>query len=99
MLLTVDRQVAVNADSLATWLREVIIEVAGWAATSIQLHVEDQAYSQELLRRGEALAAVTSEAVVVQGCAAEALGALRYLPAASPGLAARWRRGDGPDWA
>jgi LysR family transcriptional regulator (chromosome initiation inhibitor) len=98
-LQAVELPVAVNADSLATWFRAVITEVASWAATSIQLHVEDQAYSQELLRRGEALAAVTSEAVAVQGCAVEALGALRYLPAASPALAARWRRGDGPDWA
>ena len=98
-LQAVELPVAVNADSLATWFRKVITEVAGWAATSIQVHVEDQAYSQELLRRGEALAAVTSEAVAVQGCAAEALGALRYLPAASPALAARWRRVDGPDWA
>jgi LysR family transcriptional regulator, chromosome initiation inhibitor len=98
-LQAVELPVAVNADSLATWFRAVLTEMAGWAATSVQLHVEDQAYSQELLRRGEALAAVTSEAVAVQGCAAESLGALRYLPAASPALAARWRRGDGPDWA
>ncbi len=97
-LQAVELPVAVNADSLATWFRAVLTEVAGWAATSVQLHVEDQAYSQELLRRGEALAAVTSEAVAVQGCAAEPLGALRYLPAAAPALAARWRRADGPDW-
>jgi LysR family transcriptional regulator, chromosome initiation inhibitor len=98
-LQAVELPVAVNADSLATWFRAVLTEVAGWTATSVQLHVEDQAYSQELLRRGEALAAVTSEAVAVQGCAAEPLGALRYLPAASPALTARWWRGDGPDWA
>jgi LysR family transcriptional regulator (chromosome initiation inhibitor) len=103
-LPAVDLPVAVNADSLATWFRGVLAEAAGWAATSVVLHVEDQAYSHELLRRGEALAAVTSEASAVQGCAAEHLGALRYIPAASPALAARWRRppGDGhrePDWA
>jgi LysR family transcriptional regulator (chromosome initiation inhibitor) len=85
----VDLPVAVNADSLATWFRDALAEAAGWAATSLKLHVEDQAYSQELLRRGEVLAAVTSDAAAVQGCAVEFLGALRYVPAASPGLVAR----------
>lgn len=94
-----DLPVAVNADSLATWFRDVLAEVAGWAATSVKLHVEDQAHSQELLRRGEALAAVTSEAVAVQGCAVEPLGPLRYVPAASPAFAARWQTAGGLDWA
>jgi LysR family transcriptional regulator (chromosome initiation inhibitor) len=89
-LSAVDLPVAVNADSLATWFRGVLAEAAGWAATSVVLHVEDQAYSHELLRRGEALAAVTSEASAIQGCAVERLGALRYIAAASPALAARW---------
>ena len=95
----VDLPVAVNADSLATWFRDVLAEAAdpaaGWGATSVRLHVEDQAHSQELLRRGEVLAAVTSDATAVQGCAVEFLGTLGYVPAASPGLAARFRRADG----
>ncbi|HEX3959975.1 MAG TPA: LysR family transcriptional regulator ArgP [Trebonia sp.] len=98
-MAAVDVPVAVNADSLATWFRDVLAEAAGWAATSVRLHVEDQAHSQELLRRGEVLAAVTSDPTAVQGCAAEPLGALRYVPAATPELAARWAREDGPDWA
>ena len=95
---TVDLSVAVNADSLATWFRDVLAEVAGWPATSLRLHVEDQAHSLELLRRGDVLAAVTSDPAAVQGCVAERLGALRYIPAATPGVVARWRRGHGPDW-
>jgi LysR family transcriptional regulator (chromosome initiation inhibitor) len=97
-MAAVDLPVVVNADSLATWFRDVLAEAASWAATSVRLHVEDQAHSQELLRRGEVLAAVTSDPAAVQGCAAEFLGALQYVPAATPELAARWRRGDGPDW-
>jgi LysR family transcriptional regulator (chromosome initiation inhibitor) len=96
---TVDLPVAVNADSLATWFRDVLADVAAWPATALRLHVEDQAHSLALLRRGEVLAAVTSDPAAIQGCAAEPLGALRYLPAATPGLVARWRRRDGPDWA
>jgi LysR family transcriptional regulator (chromosome initiation inhibitor) len=95
----VDLPVAVNADSLATWFRAVVGEVASWDDVALRLHVEDQAFSAGLLRSGDVLAAVTSEPVAVQGCSVEPLGALRYLPAATPALAERWRRGRGPDWA
>jgi LysR family transcriptional regulator, chromosome initiation inhibitor len=95
----VDLPVAVNADSLATWFRDVLGEIAGWSDVALRLHVEDQAFSADLLRSGGALAALTSEPVAVQGCSVEHLGDLRYLPAAAPQLAERWRRGRGPDWA
>ncbi|MGY2701364.1 LysR family transcriptional regulator ArgP [Nocardioides sp. HB32] len=95
----VDLPVAVNADSLATWFRGVVGEVAGWVDVALRLHVEDQAFSAGLLRSGDVLAAVTSEPGAVQGCSVERLGTLRYVPAAAPALAERWRRGRGPDWA
>ena len=95
----VELPVAVNADSLAVWFRDVLAEVAAWDGTALRVRVEDQAYSQELLRRGDVLAAVTSDPAAVQGCAVTPLGALRYLPGAAPALADRWRRGGAPDWA
>ena len=95
----VDLPVAVNADSLAVWFHDVLAEVAAWDGTAIKLRVEDQAYSQELLRRGDVLAAVTSDPAAVQGCGVDPLGALRYLPAAAPAVADRWRNGASPDWA
>jgi LysR family transcriptional regulator, chromosome initiation inhibitor len=95
--------VAVNADSLATWFRGAVAEVARWndqgQDLALRLHVEDQAHTAELLRRGEVLGAVTSDAVPVQGCTIEPLGVLRYFPAATPAFAARHRSGRGPDWA
>jgi LysR family transcriptional regulator (chromosome initiation inhibitor) len=96
---TVELPVAVNADSLATWFRDVLATAAGWDGTAIRLQVEDQAYSQQLLRSGDVLAAVTSDPEAVQGCSVEPLGALRYVPAAAPAFADRWRRGRAPDWA
>lgn len=97
----VDLPVAVNADSLATWWRPVLGEVAGWEEAALRISVEDQAYSSELLRRGEVLAAVTSEPRAVQGCSVERLGAMLYVPAAAPAFVERWR--SGPyldfDWA
>lgn len=91
--------VAVSADSLATWFRPVMSQVATWPGTTLRLHVEDQAHTAALLRRGDVLAAVTSEPTPVQGCMVEPLGVLRYTPVAAPELAERWRVGRGYDWA
>jgi LysR family transcriptional regulator (chromosome initiation inhibitor) len=96
---TVELPVAVNADSLTTWFRDVLATAAGWDGTAIRLQVEDQAYSQRLLRSGDVLAAVTSDPEAVQGCSAEPLGALHYVPAAAAAFAGRWRGGRAPDWA
>jgi LysR family transcriptional regulator (chromosome initiation inhibitor) len=95
----VELPVAVNADSLTVWFREVLAEAARWDGIAIRLHVEDETHSAELLRSGEVLAAVTSDPAPVQGCSARPLGALRYLPAAAPWFADRWRRGGSSDWA
>ncbi len=94
-----DLPVAVNADSLATWFREVIGALADRDEVALRLHVLDQAWSADLLRAGTVLAAVTSEPVAVQGCSVERLGTLRYLAVAAPEFAERWRRGRGLDWA
>lgn len=95
----IDLPLAVNADSLATWWRPVIGEVASWDDVTLRLRVEDQAFSSDLLRRGEVLAAVTSEPRAVQGCAVERLGSMRYVPAASPAFARHWHTDHGYDWA
>lgn len=95
----VELPLAVNADSLATWFRDVVADVATWDDGVLRLHVEDQAWSAGLLRSGDVLAAVTSDPVAVQGCDVERLGSLRYRPAAAPAFAERWRRGRGADWA
>lgn len=90
--------VAVNADSLATWFRPVLEEVAARPATALRLHVEDQAFSGDLLRRGDVQSAVTASSEPVQGCSVEFLGTLRYRPAAAPGLLDRHRAGRRVDW-
>ncbi|KRB76921.1 LysR family transcriptional regulator [Nocardioides sp. Root190] len=95
----VELAVAVNADSLATWFRPVLGAVARRADVVLRLHVEDQGYSDDLLRRGEVVAAVTADPVPVQGCVVEPLGALRYTPAAAPWLVERHRHGRGVDWS
>lgn len=91
-------RVAVNADSLATWFRPLLAEVTHWRATALRLVIEDEGHSHELLRSGDALAAVTTEPRPVQGCSVEPLGALRYRAAVAPRLLAEHRRGRRIDW-
>jgi len=91
-----DLALAVNADSLATWFRPVLTEVATWGEVALKLRVEDEGHSHDLLRRGEVVGAVTSDPTPVQGCSVTPLGTMRYLPVAHPGLLDRF--GGRPDW-
>ncbi|MCC3302670.1 LysR family transcriptional regulator ArgP [Arthrobacter sp. zg-Y895] len=91
--------VAVNADSLATWFVPVLSEAAEWTDSTLDLHVEDQDHSAQLLRQGDVIGAVTADPTPVNGCKVEALGAMRYLPVSTPDLQQRFTREDGVDWA
>jgi LysR family transcriptional regulator (chromosome initiation inhibitor) len=91
--------VAINADSLATWFVPVLHQAAGWEDTVLDLRIEDQGYSSQLLREGEVMGAVTSDPVPVSGCRVEMLGSMRYIPVASAGLRRRFSASGGVDWA
>ena len=80
-------RIAVNADSLATWLLGGLSRVED---TLYDLVVDDESHSNDWLRRGEVLAAVSEQARPVQGCDVHELGALRYIATASPGFVERW---------
>ncbi len=89
--------IAVNADSLATWFVPALAALAQEARLFVELRREDEGHTTALLREGEVLAAVTSSPDPVTGCSVRRLGAMRYLPVAAPGFAARWL--DGKDLA
>jgi LysR family transcriptional regulator (chromosome initiation inhibitor) len=82
---------AVNADSMSTWLLPALAGISGQIA--FDLHREDQGHTTELLRAGTVMAAVTDAADPVQGCSSTPLGVMRYRPMASPAFAARWFAG------
>jgi len=86
---------AVNADSMATWLLPALAEVATAQPVVFELHRDDQEYTADLLAAGTVMAAVTSEARPVSGCSVTPLGRMRYHPVASPAFAERWLP-DGP---
>ncbi|QXT63068.1 LysR family transcriptional regulator ArgP [Tessaracoccus palaemonis] len=81
-------RIAVNADSLVTWALPALVEVSEVAG--IQLVREDQDVTADLLRSGDVVGAVTSEASAVQGCTVERLGTMTYRPRAAPTFAGRW---------
>ena len=77
---------AVNADSLATWFLDALVEVRRETEVVFDLHREDQDRTAALLRDGTVVAAVTAESRPVQGCASSPLGVDRYLAVAAPRL-------------
>jgi LysR family transcriptional regulator (chromosome initiation inhibitor) len=80
-------RLAVNADSLATW---VIPARAATQGLLFDLVIDDQDVSQDWLKRGEVVAAITAHPGPLQGCDTQPLGALRYRATASPAFLRQW---------
>ncbi|ESW62282.1 MAG: LysR family transcriptional regulator [Rhodobacter sp. CACIA14H1] len=85
-------RIAVNADSLATWVIPALAATPGFLYDIV---IDDQDVSQDWLRRGEVAAAITAHPGPLQGCDTLPLGALRYRATAAPAFAAR-HLPDGP---
>src|SRR3954467_15052872 len=80
--------IAVNADSMATWVLAALAPLAG--EVCFDLYREDQQHTSALLRAGTVMAAVSADAQPVPGCSAPRLGGMRYRPMAAPGFTRRW---------
>jgi LysR family transcriptional regulator (chromosome initiation inhibitor) len=84
--------IAVNADSLATWVLPALQPVvqAGLAeGFGLELIVDDQDFTHESLREGTVLGCVSTVAEALRGCSATPLGGMRYVAVASPGFTAQ----------
>jgi LysR family transcriptional regulator (chromosome initiation inhibitor) len=80
----------VNADSLESWFLDVFEVLAGNAAITLDVRVEDQDHSAALLKEGVVMAAVSASPDPVQGCNVEPLGIARYQAVASPAFVGRY---------
>ncbi|MEH3052582.1 MAG: LysR family transcriptional regulator ArgP [Patulibacter minatonensis] len=80
--------VAVNADSLATWVLPALAPLAG--ELCFHLRREDEGRTSDLLRSGEVIAAISSDADPVPGCTVRPLGSMRYAPVATQAFTTRW---------
>ncbi|WP_116365853.1 LysR family transcriptional regulator ArgP [Parahaliea mediterranea] len=76
--------VAVNADSLATWFTGAVADYAAQSDALMEVVVDDEGHTADWLRNGKVMAAVTDSAEPPAGCKCVALGAMRYIAAASP---------------
>jgi len=85
--------IAVNADSLATWILPALARVATEHDIIVDIHREDQERTAGLLVAGTVMAAVTSRSHPIPGCTVAALGAMSYRPVAAPAFADRWFSG------
>lgn len=81
---------AVNADSLATWLLPTLSAVVQRERIAIELLVDDQEHMHALLETGVAHACVSAQPHAMRGCMAEPLGRMRYRLVATPAFAAQW---------
>lgn len=75
--------IAVNDDSLQTWLLEALASLHQQHGYLFDIRVDDQDHTLALLREGSVLGAITSEGKALQGCNVHPLGAMRYFPIAS----------------
>ncbi|MEU4600785.1 LysR family transcriptional regulator ArgP [Nocardia sp. NPDC023988] len=80
--------IAVNADSLETWVLPAVSRISGIAC--LELHREDEEHTTRLLRDGTVMAAITATATPVQGCRVQPLGAMRYQALATPDFGQYW---------
>ncbi|MGI2070872.1 LysR family transcriptional regulator ArgP [Shewanella baltica] len=82
-------RIAVNADSLATWFLPALAGMFSRHAWLLELIVDDESYTHNLLKNGEAVGCVTTTEVPMAGCSSEFLGTMEYLCVATPEFAAR----------
>lgn len=76
-------RIAVNSDSLATWFPSVVKEAADKLGLWLEVIPDDQEFTEERLRSGDALAVVTTSDASVAGCTAISIGRMDYLAVAS----------------
>jgi LysR family transcriptional regulator, chromosome initiation inhibitor len=83
-------RVAVNADSLGTWFIKAIAAFRESEDVLLDVSLDDQENTVNLLKSGHVLAAVTANAQPVQGCNSTALGKMTYAAVASPSFVKKY---------
>lgn len=81
---------AVNNDTLATWLLPSLASFLIEEQILLDLTLDNQDHTYQLLSQGLALAGISTEPVPMRGCQVAALGAMRYRLLATPAFAAKW---------
>ncbi|MFC0252276.1 LysR family transcriptional regulator ArgP [Massilia consociata] len=81
---------AVNNDTLATWLLPVLAPILQEEALLVEFVLDNQGHTFSLLEQGRVVACISGEATPMHGCTASALGAMRYRMVAAQDFARQW---------
>jgi LysR family transcriptional regulator (chromosome initiation inhibitor) len=81
---------AVNNDTLASWLLPVLAPVLAEEGLLAEFVLDDQWHTFPLLEQGRALACISGEPEPMRGCTVTPLGIMRYRLVASKDFAQRW---------
>lgn len=83
--------IAVNADTLSTWLLQDLL--ATWCRDNrvlLELKIDDQEQTHHLLQNGSVIGCISGLEAPPQGCRSYTLGFSRYLCVASPDYKKQW---------
>lgn len=84
-------RLAVNADSLGTWVLPALRDwVARHPELTLEFVVDDQTQTQARLRNGEVLGSISSDAQAAKGFSVAPLGQMPYLCVAAPDFVTRY---------
>jgi LysR family transcriptional regulator (chromosome initiation inhibitor) len=81
---------AVNNDTLATWLLPVLAPILVEERLFVEFVLDNQGHTFALLEQGQAVACVSGEPEPMRGCSVSTLGLMRYRMVAAPAFAQRW---------
>ncbi len=82
--------IGVNADTLATWFMSSIEELLRDNNIVLDIHVDDQERTHELMKDGKVWGCLTTRKRALQGCTSEFLGTVRYGIFATEEFQKKW---------
>jgi LysR family transcriptional regulator (chromosome initiation inhibitor) len=82
--------VGINADSLATWFLEAIHPFLRKNPLVLDIRIDDQDQTHRMLKDGEVVGCISTQARPLQGCRSERLGRMTYGLFATPDFSDQW---------
>lgn len=83
-------RIAVNNDSLATWFPDVVARAVDEMSIRLEILPDDQEFTEDRLRSGDALAIVSSSENPIPSCKSFRLGDMEYMAVASVDYVAKY---------
>ncbi len=82
--------VGINADSLATWLWEAIHPFLSNERILLDIRVDDQEQTHQLLKNGAVIGCISTQEKAMQGCRIAYIGKMNYRMMSTPAFAGQW---------